>query len=92
MELPIFEPPWHAIEDSSKFDAELVREVSEGHVLHGLSLRAIARHEACDDVLFASDDDAVYVVHLTWVGHREPDPRWPTTTKYQSLRQFMERA
>ncbi len=86
----VFVAPWHAIDDSSKYEAELAREVSEGHPLFKKALRAIARHEACDDVVFAGDD-AVYVVHLTWIGHRESDPRWPTTSSFRSLADFAER-
>ena len=85
-----FDPPWHALSDPTNCEAELAREVSRGHVLHGRHVRALARHEACDDVLFVTDDGAVWVVHLTWTRHEEKDPRWPTTTRYRSLAQFAD--
>jgi hypothetical protein len=83
----VFEEPWSAVDDSAKLDAELAREIPRDHPLFGKKVRAIARSGACDDVLFAGDEE-VYVVHLTW--RQETDPRWPTTTRYRSLAQFAE--
>jgi hypothetical protein len=56
-------------------EAELSREVSRGHALHGLRTRAVARAEHCDDVAFEVEGAGLFVVHLTW--RPETDPRWP---------------
>jgi hypothetical protein len=86
-----FVAPWHAVRDASKYEAELERELGPEHRLYAKPLRAIAFHDACDDVLFADAEGGVHVVHLTWIGRREPDPRWPMTTTYRSLQDFAER-
>jgi hypothetical protein len=51
--------------------SELRTEVSPGHPLHGVSLRAIARSTQADDVLFQFEDGRVCVVHLTSSGFAE---------------------
>ncbi len=72
---------------------ELQRELSLQHVLHSIPVVAIARRIDCDDVLFATADPLkpLAVVHLTWRGHTEPDPRWPDTMLFQSWQDFIER-
>jgi len=57
----------------------LLRELrtgrSPGHALHGVNLKAIARSNTADDVLFQLDDGRVCVVHLTWRRSVEQYPR-----------------
>lgn len=74
---------------SDSLVAELQRELSPRHVLFGHRVRAIARSEAQDDVLFESlaNPPAVFVVHLTWKPETEAD--WPFTTRFDSRRQFV---
>ena len=50
-------------------------------------MRAVARRQDCDDVLFVSVDEppAVAVVHLTYANRPELDPRWPRTTFFDSM-------
>jgi hypothetical protein len=67
------------------FTAEFYREISDQHVLHGVQVQAVGRRFDCDDVLFVTDDPArpVVIVHLTWIGQTENDPRWPSTGIYR---------
>jgi hypothetical protein len=60
----------------ASFEAELHRELSPGHPLYGLRLRAIGRRPDRDDALFAIDDGSgrVAQVHLTWLGAEERLP------------------
>jgi hypothetical protein len=84
---------WVAVspEHASKLEAELRRELTRSHPLRGLDLRAIARRDGRDDVLFRAPgtDLTVYAVHLTW--NVETDPTWPHTIRYASLDDFCER-
>ena len=62
-------------------EAELRAEVADGHPLSGEIITAIARCQACDDVVFSVEDDHPIwfaLVHLTWRQSREPLP-WPAT-------------
>jgi hypothetical protein len=56
-------------------------------------MRAVARRQDCDDVLFVSADEpkVVAVVHLTYAKRPESDPRWPTTTFFDSMEDWLER-
>ena len=89
VELSELKPPWVAIEgDSSGLLSELRKEVTRGHVLFGkTNIRAIAKREDRDDVLFALDD-VLAVVHLTWAGRQE-NPQWPHTSLYGSWAEFI---
>jgi hypothetical protein len=63
-----FSEPWRAL-ISGEADAilrELRTELSPGHTLHGVNLKAIAASRRADDVLFQRDDGRVCQVHLTW--------------------------
>lgn len=83
------ELPWTALEDgSSDLVAELRREVALGHVLfERKNIRAIAKREDCDDVLFGVEN-LLAVVHLTW-SSRENNPRWPHTELHGSWAEFL---
>ena len=73
--------PWEQIDTAmaTKFEDEYAKEIGKGHPLYGVPVRAIARRIDRDVVLFQLlrhlCDYAV--VHLTWSGREEPDPRWP---------------
>ncbi len=65
----------------SSLEAELRAEIADGHPLSGEIVTAIARCQACDDVVFAVEGDHPIwfaLVHLTWRQSREPLP-WPAT-------------
>jgi hypothetical protein len=85
--------PWEPIEGSPEaFTAELKRELAASHPLFGVEVRAIGQG-FCDDVLFQLHDGStrVAVVHLTWAGRVEADPRWPDTVIYDSLQDWVDR-
>jgi hypothetical protein len=63
--------------------AELVAELSEGHVLHGKRLFAVARCVACDHTLVRTADEEWAIVHVTYRGSTEPPP-WPSTTVFDA--------
>ncbi len=88
-----FKEPWIAVgEFALSVTEELQREFTEGHPLSNLKVCALARRVDSDDVLFAVERDGqptqFAVVHLTWRGRPEPDPRWPETELFGSLEQW----
>jgi hypothetical protein len=81
--------PWVPIGDSaSAFVVELGREISQGHVLSGKSVEAIARRLDRDDVLFRVGSNFA-VVHLAYSG-RESDAAYPATELYKSWLHFVD--
>jgi hypothetical protein len=87
--------PWYSIADEPEqtegLVRELRRELSSGHVLFGLPMRAIARRQDCDDVLFSIEDGTgrAAVVHLTWTRSPPESPPWPGSAVYDSLDQWI---
>jgi hypothetical protein len=55
-------------------------------------MQAVARRQDCDDVLFVSVDEPriLAVVHLSYANRPETDPRWPRTTFFDSIDDWME--
>lgn len=70
---------------------ELHRELGESHPLHQVPARAIARRKDNDDVLFflSEGTSPLVVVHLTWSGKKETDPRFPAFTLYSSIEDWL---
>jgi hypothetical protein len=86
--------PWEPLKHSTEaLVRELQQELSDQHVLHGVLVMALARRVDQDDVLFATADPCkpLAVVHLTWKGSTETDPRWPHTTLYLGWKDWIER-
>ena len=81
---------WVLVEGEMKarLEAELGTEAGPGHVVHGQRCSAVARCEMCDDVLFRLIR-RWGLVHLTWVGRREQDPRWPTTKVFDHFAELL---
>ncbi len=84
-----FLEPWKPIPNSEKarrFDIELSKEVSSGHILYGINSHAVAYRADNDDILFAVDVEShqYAVVHLTWSGQEEATG-FPYTTLYTDL-------
>lgn len=83
--------PWHPIkgepDQAVAMERELQREIADGHALHGLPMRALARRHDRDDVLFMIDDGSgrVAVVHLTWTSAPPDRPPWPSCAVFTSL-------
>jgi hypothetical protein len=76
-----FLEPWSSVAiGAASFEAELRREVPEGHPLYSRPLTAIARR---------IDSEPQYaVVHLTWRGEPEPSGRWPETRLFETVEQW----
>jgi hypothetical protein len=61
-----FLEPWAAVTShAANLEAELRREVSEGHPLHGYSPSAVAQRTDSDDVLFRLDRSSKAVFDVT---------------------------
>lgn len=56
---------WFIPENLSIFEKELENELTISHSLFGCSLKAVAKNELNDDVLF-TDNINFYIIHLTW--------------------------
>lgn len=83
--------PWEETTPSVQkaLEAELQRELIQGHPLYHVSVRAIARHSGCDDVLFAvAGLYSVAVVHLSY--SKEVNMLWPCTQFFGSVREWRE--
>jgi hypothetical protein len=78
---------------AAAFEAELQREMSPGHPLFGLPLRAIGQGGNGDDVLFtvADGSERVAAVHLTWARAAECPP-WPGSELYEGFAAWAEDA
>jgi hypothetical protein len=86
--------PWERLKDAGEaLVNELQNELPPRHVLYGVPVIAVARRIDCDDVLFTAEDSSktLAVVHLTWTGKPEHDPRWPSTTLYRDWQDWIER-
>jgi hypothetical protein len=81
--------PDKAVEMAAALEKQLRREICCSHVLHGQSVRLIARRADTDDALFALTGGRVAEVHLTWRQGTEPDPRWPDCAIFASLDQWV---
>ena len=62
--------------EASEYDDELGREVTKGHILHGVGVQAVAvRRHGKEVIYWVAEKQSWAVVHLTW--SEERDPRWP---------------
>jgi hypothetical protein len=88
-----FEEPWSAVaHGDGALEQELRRELAPDHALFGRSVRAAARRQDRDDVLFElTDTGECAVVHLTWTGRPERPPL-PMTRMFESISLWMSTA
>ena len=93
MTIEFLEPWMPAGPNAHRLQEELASELGARHPLKGRDMRAVAVRQDCDDVLFVSVDDpkVVAVVHLTYGNRPESDPRWPETTMFASIEDWVER-
>lgn len=72
-------------------EAELLRELGQGHPLYDAKVTAVAMRGDNDDVLFEIDggEGGYVVVHLSWSGRPEPPP-FPFSKLYRSFREWAE--
>lgn len=105
---PQFPAPYVAVtsEQATAFEVEARHEIGRGHSLKGLHLTAVARCEACDNVVFKASNDTWAVVHLTWKGSgryssgstpgwlrrrlTRESPPWPSTERFDSIESLMQ--
>lgn len=83
---------WYEVKSENRMalERELSQEISPGHVLFGLSARAVARREDCDDVLFAvAGSSQVAEVHLVY-SSEESRSDWPLTVLYRDLSEWQK--
>lgn len=81
-----FPNPWYIItsEEAAGLHDVFILECAEGHILFGVTAKAIAKSGAADDVLFLLNDGRAAIVHLVWAGRKQKPP-WPRTKIYDSL-------
>ena len=84
-----FFEPWYTPKDLGRLEAQLASEVPAGHVLSGISVRALAQRQDCDDVLFQLLDGSsrVAVVHLTYSAN--PTANCPTTKFFPGISEWV---
>jgi hypothetical protein len=58
-------------------EAELIRELADGHVLAGVLATAMAKCRHCDDSLFALPAGRFAKVHLSYPKDAPDRPPWP---------------
>lgn len=79
--------PVHGTEQARALEAELTRELTQGHELKGVTAEAVAVRRHLKDVVFWLPDTAEWAwVHLTYT--IETNRMWPTafvTTRWESL-------
>ncbi len=64
-------------QDAAGLERQAVREVPQGHRLHGLVLEAVAVKRHLKEVIYWLPSEQAWAwVHLT--GHVEVDQRWPS--------------
>ncbi len=83
--------PWEefAPGQAAAFLREIQAELSPGHPLHGMKLKAIAHSATSDDALFQLDDGRVADVHLTWRRRSEQLP-FPEHRIYARLEEWVQ--
>ena len=87
--------PWQAIsaQGQEAYELELHLELTPGHPLYGVNVSAVGRLCHGDDILFALHDHPAQlaVVHLTFTGRPEREPRWPSVTFFSDLDHWVAR-
>ena len=68
--------------------AELGRELTPGHPLHGREVRVVAEALPQDEIVVAAGEH-VALVHLTWSAREEATP-WPATEFVEAADAFAD--
>jgi DNA-directed RNA polymerase subunit RPC12/RpoP len=85
--------PWMPVGAGETFEARVAKEAGRGHPLHEKPTIAVGRRLDQDDFLFylPKGPALLAVVHLTYSSRTpEPDPRFPHTMLYESVRQWID--
>jgi hypothetical protein len=83
-----FPEPWMAVTQfATNLENELHKEITEGHPLFSILVRAIAKRINNDDVLFEVDSRTFPFakVHLMFIGLPENKPEWPFTEVFKTI-------
>jgi hypothetical protein len=86
--------PWSRLSpvERDALDAELQRELRDGHVLYSRPARAYLRRIDRDDVLFVVSRPAqLAIVHLTYTSSPPEQPPWPTSETYEQVWAFVDK-
>ena len=75
--------PWNEPVNAKALEIQLVRELHPSRYLYKFKdqIRAIAKNESNDDVIFEINEMGFVLVHLTW-SNNEPNDSYP---KYKML-------
>ncbi len=92
MEIPasVWLDPWIPISSGGALERELAAELSPGHILQGVTVRAMGRRLDNGDVLFAltGHDKPLAVVRLSY--QPEVDSQLPWTVLFDSWQDWVE--
>ena len=93
-EIP-WQAPWRYVRigEGTGYERELAAEAGKSHPLHNARAIAVGVRVDQDDVLFLLPDapKPLAVVHLTWASAPERNPKFPDTTFYSSLDDWLQR-
>ena len=85
---------WHILPLSNKtFVAELKKEIGKEHFLYNQQLRAVAKCDSNDDVLYVADNDGAiyYIFHLTYSEHNAKEfPRYKSFEGIEAVKEYIE--
>ena len=87
-----FIPPWVAVgRYADNLTKELLRELTDSHILWRRSVRPLAQRSDRDDVLFEVEGHIITyaVIHLSWTGEPENDPLCPDTVLFGSFDEWV---
>ena len=87
---------WFVLSDAESYVSELKREFGQNHFLYEKSIKAVAKCEANDDVLFETESDEsikeYYIIHLTYSKHlKESFPKYKKYTNIKAVKEEIER-
>jgi hypothetical protein len=86
----LLKDPWITTQGQTilNLNNELKQEMVQEHPLYGKPLNAIARSEACDDVLYQDQvTQHYYLVHLTWA--KQNSGKYPAFKAFLRLEDFI---
>lgn len=87
---------WHILPCSSKtFVSELKREIAADHFLYNKDLRAVAKCDSNDNVLYVTDNQnggsIYYIFHLTYSAHNPKGfPKYKDFADIYEVKNFIE--
>lgn len=75
------------------FVDELKREICSEHFLYQKPIRAAAKCDSNDDVLYVTDDETYYIIHLTYSSENTAEfPRWKEFKNIGEVKSFLEKS